>query len=156
MKLAGGGASSPAFGFLQFLAIVVTVLALVPAGAHVLEMPAKLALGKDAYFVAQGLYRGWALFGIPYIGAVFVDVGLALLSRGRRRWLALLAAIATALGLAAFFLWTFPGNAATSNWTRMTDDWERLRQAWEFGHALSAAGLSIAFLALVWHAVARP
>ena len=44
----------------SFIALVLTAIALIPAGAHVFEMSGKMKLGRDAYFVVQGLYRGWA------------------------------------------------------------------------------------------------
>ena len=53
----------------SFIALVLTAIALVPLGAHVFEMPGKMKLGRDAYFVVQGLYRGWAWFGIAVIGS---------------------------------------------------------------------------------------
>ena len=55
------------FSILSFLALVLTAIALIPAGAHVFEMSAKMKLGRDAYFVVQGLYRGWAYFGIALL-----------------------------------------------------------------------------------------
>ena len=37
---------------LQFLAVVLTALALVPGGAHFFELPNKIGLGEQQYFVA--------------------------------------------------------------------------------------------------------
>src|SRR5690606_16447499 len=54
----------------QFLAIMLTALALVPAGAHFFELPNKIGLAEDDYFVVQNIYRGWALFGIVLFGAL--------------------------------------------------------------------------------------
>ncbi len=54
---------------LSFAAIFLTALALIPAGAHVFEMPAEMKLGRDAYMMAQGLYRGWEYFGVAFAGA---------------------------------------------------------------------------------------
>jgi hypothetical protein len=42
----------------RFLAIVLTALALVPAGAHVFALPNKIGLPQEEYFVVQGIYRG--------------------------------------------------------------------------------------------------
>jgi hypothetical protein len=47
--------------------------------------------------------------------------------------------------LAAFFIWVYPANQATANWTTVSEDWERLRRQWEYGHAVNAA---LTFLAL--------
>lgn len=46
---------------LSFLAIVLTGLALVAPGAHLLELPNKIVLAESQYFTVQGIYRGWWL-----------------------------------------------------------------------------------------------
>jgi hypothetical protein len=48
---------------LQFVALVLTALALVPGGAHLFALPNKIHLSESSYFVAQTIYRGWALLG---------------------------------------------------------------------------------------------
>ena len=48
---------------LRILAIVLTALALVPAGAHIAALPNKIALPAEAYVVAQAVYLGWWLWG---------------------------------------------------------------------------------------------
>jgi hypothetical protein len=50
---------------------------------------------------------------------------------------------------AIFFIWTFPANQATSNWTTMPDNWRELRQAWEFSHAVNAIVMLIALSAVM-------
>ncbi len=131
----------------RFVAILLTALALVPAGAHLFELPNKMPLGRDAYFTVQQIYRGWALFGAVLIGAVLAHAVAALAARragvpARPFALAMLLMLAT---LAIFFAWTFPANQATENWTVMTDDWEALRAHWEYAHAANAV---LTFLAL--------
>ena len=85
----------------QFLAIVLTALALVPAGAHFFELPNKIDPAEEAYFVVQGIYRGWALFGIVLFGALAANLALTFLVRHRRGpfWLALLAFLLVAATL---------------------------------------------------------
>ena len=124
---------------LRFLAVLLTALAFVPAGAHLFELPNKIGLPRDAYFVAQGIYRGWALFGLVLFGALAANLALAAALRPRR------AGLLVALGLVVFFVWTYPANLATENWTRMPADWEGLRRQWEYSHAANAG---LAFLAL--------
>jgi hypothetical protein len=68
----------------QFLALVFTALALVPAGAHLFELPNKIGLAEDDYFVVQGIYRGWALFGIALFGALGANLVAAILVRRQR------------------------------------------------------------------------
>jgi hypothetical protein len=49
---------------------MLTALALVPSGAHLAALPNKMAMAQAAYFVAQQIYAGWALFGIVLFGAL--------------------------------------------------------------------------------------
>ena len=142
---------------LRFLAVVLTALALVPAGAHLFELPNKIGLPRDAYFAAQGLYRGWALFGFVWFGALAANLGLAAALRRRRARaaarLALAAGLLVALSLAVFFAWTYPANLDTENWTRAPPDWEALRRRWEYSHAANAGLLFLAFCSVVLSAV---
>ena len=39
---------------------------------------------------------------------------------------------------ALFWIFTYPANAATVNWTVQPDDWQTLRRQWEFSHAAGA------------------
>lgn len=131
----------------QFFAVVLTALALVPAGAHLFELPNKIFLSQEEYFVVQNIYRGWALFGAVLIGALIVNLTLALMVRDQRApfWLALAAFILVAGTLAVFFAWTYPANQATSNWTVATETWRELRAHWEYAHATNAV---LTFVAL--------
>jgi hypothetical protein len=134
----------------QFLAIVLTALALVPAGAHLFELWNKIGLAQDAYFVVQSIYRGWALFGIVLFGALGANLALTLMVRQRRGafWLALLASLLVAATLLVFFTWTYPANQATSNWTEVPADWQELRLQWEYAHAANAILTFIALCAV--------
>ena len=44
----------------QFLALLLTALALVPGGAHLSALVNKVGLAEDQYFIVQSIYRGWA------------------------------------------------------------------------------------------------
>ena len=59
--------------------------------------------------------------------------------------MALLGFCGVALTLVVFFLWTYPANQATANWTTIPNHWEQLRRQWEYSHAFNAV---ITFLAL--------
>ena len=135
-----------ALRMVQFLALLLTALALVPAGAHLFELPHKISLPRDAYLTVQSIYAGWAWFGIIDLAALILNVVLAIKLRGQR--LAFSFAVAAALCFvvffAIFFTWTFPTNQATANWTTLPDDWSRLRQEWEFSHAVNAVVMLIA------------
>src|SRR5262245_14840742 len=132
----------------QFLAIVLTALALVPGGAHIMELPAKIEMPEEPYFVVQQIYRGWALAGVVIFAAIFANLASALLARHspRQFWLSLMAAVLIAGTLAIFFGWTYPANQVTGNWTSTPAEWERLRTEWEYSHAVNAL---ITFVALL-------
>jgi hypothetical protein len=136
----------------QFLAIVLTALALVPAGAHLFELPNKIGLGQEEYFVVQSIYRGWALFGIALFGALAANLALAIVVRRQRApfWLALVAFLLVAATLAIFFIWTYPANEATGNWTVVPSDWQELRTTWEYAHATNAILTFLALCAVTW------
>ena len=59
-----------ALQLIQSLAIILTALALVSSGAHLAALPNKIAMAQAAYFVAQQVYAGWALFGFVLFGAL--------------------------------------------------------------------------------------
>ena len=50
--------------------------------------------------------------------------------------------------LAIFFVWTYPANQATQNWTAAPANWTALRAQWEDAHAAGAV-LTFAALCLV-------
>jgi hypothetical protein len=131
----------------QFFAVILTALALVPAGAHILELPNKISLSQEQYFTVQGIYRGWALLGFVLLGAIGANLVHAILIRECRVlfWFALVASLLMLASLAIFFIWTYPANQATSNWTVAPANWASLRTLWEYSHAANAV---ITFLAL--------
>jgi hypothetical protein len=131
----------------QFIAIIATALAQVPVGAHLLALPNKIGLDQDRYMTVQAIYRGWALLGIILIAAIVANLIVTVMIR-KHTVPARLAAAATvlmALTLVIFFVWTFPANQATGNWTVAPADWRTLRARWEYSHALNAV---LTFLAL--------
>ena len=134
----------------QFLALTLTALALVPSGAHLFALPNKINLVAEQYFIVQNIYRGWSLFGVALIGALIANLALALLQRGRGApfVLALFAFVCIALTLGVFFIWTYPANQATNNWTMIPDNWEQLRRDWEYSHAANAVVTFAAFCAV--------
>ena len=132
---------------LKFLALVLTGLALVPAGAHLFEMPHKIAMPQADYFTVQAIYRGWALFGIAIAVAVVANFLLALrLHRdGGAARLAGAAFLLMTATLVVFFVWAWPANEATAGWTVPTADWRDLRMQWEAAHSANALLTFIAF-----------
>lgn len=124
----------------KLCALLFSGLAMVPALAHLSELPNKMELPRDEYLTVQQIYRGWALFGIVVLGALLSNLALAWTLRGRGRafGLALFAFICIAGTQVVFWSFTAPANAATDNWTRLPADWEMVRRQWEYSHAASA------------------
>ena len=135
----------------QFLALQLTALALIPAGAHLFELPNKMTLAQEQYFIVQGIYYGWALFGIVLFPAVAVNFVLAMLLRrsGPAFRLALLSFLCLSASVVIFFVWTYPVNVATRDWTFTPDDWQALRTQWEYSHAVNAMVMFTAFCSAV-------
>ena len=143
---------------LRISALVLTALALVPGGAHLFELPGKMRLGQADYFVVQSIYAGWALFAIPILLAILANGALWALQRrsdrGAARW-SLAAAGLIVASLVLFFLRVHPANRATANWTVQPADWEALRAAWEYGHAVNSLLIFAAFVAAAIATVRR-
>ncbi len=138
-----------------WLAIVLTALALVPAGAHLLELPNKMKLADETYFIVQNIYRGWAWLGIVLVAALVADVAWASRLRGKSRAFPFVATAAACIAatLAIFFAFTFPANVVTDNWTVMPEHWARLRLQWEAAHAANAGLTFVAVCCLSWAAL---
>ena len=105
---------------------------------------------RGGYFVVQNIYRGWALFGIALFGALATNLALAIVVRRQRApfWLALASCLWPPLSV--FFIWTYPANQATSNWTVVPADWQQLRTTWEYAHATNAVLTFLALCAVTW------
>ncbi|WP_424362559.1 hypothetical protein [Methylocystis parvus] len=133
---------------LQLLAIASVALYFAPTGAHLFELPNKLALPPEAYMVAQQLYAGWAAFGVVMLVALIATFAHLLLARGNRGAVVLSAIAFAALLLtqAVFWTYTYPLNVETQNWTRAPAHFEDARRQWEYSHAASAI---LTFLALI-------
>jgi len=118
-----------------------------PGGSHLFVLPNKIGLAQQDYFVAQSLYRGWALFGIVLISALAANIAFSIMLRGQGMsfYLAGAAALCMGVTLAIFFTWICPANQLTKNWTVVPDDWFAFRVQWEAWHAMNAA---ITFVAL--------
>jgi hypothetical protein len=56
----------------------------------------------------------------------------------RLRTCAVLALLCLVGAQALFWIFTYPANLATANWTMPPDNWETLRQRWEYSHAAGA------------------
>jgi hypothetical protein len=144
---------------LRCATLLCTSLALVPSAAHLFELPGKMSLRPGDYFMVQSIYAGWAWFGVPIFFAVVANLLLAVRLRHRDGVAARAAAAASALiaiSVVVFFVWVFPANQATLNWTVASRGWERLRPAWEYGHAFNGAILLAALALSIAACVRQP
>jgi hypothetical protein len=137
---------------IQFSAILFTALSLVPALAHVMELPNKMRLPRESYLTVQSIYRGWALVGVLVVGALVSTFLLMRSVQSPAFAPAVIAFSCIAATQVVFWALTFPVNHSTRNWTRVTGDFRQLRRRWEYSHALSA-GLNLIALVCVALAV---
>jgi hypothetical protein len=136
---------------LRFLSLLFVALSLAPAMAHLLELPHKIDLPAAEYLTVQQLYAGWALLGIVVVGAVLSTLALLLVERmhGERigpTFLALLCIIGAQI---VFWVYTYPVNVETQNWTTLPNNWMTLRVQWEYSHAAGAVLNLLALVALL-------
>ncbi|MCW5773928.1 MAG: hypothetical protein KIT16_19960 [Rhodospirillaceae bacterium] len=128
-----------------------------PALAHLLELPNKMGLPRADYLTVQQIYRGWALLGIVVVGALLATLLLVVLLR--REGPAFAWSLATLLCIVGaqvvFWLFTYPANVATANWTVLPNDWQPLRARWEYSHAGGAAFMLAAMASSLLCFVAR-
>jgi hypothetical protein len=135
----------------NFPSLVFVALCLGPVLAHLLELPNKISLGRDDYFTVQQSYRGWALLGVLIALALASMIALAWLAR---RSPAVLYWVLTALlcivaAQAVFWIFTFPANVATDDWTETPENWQSLRVRWEYSHAVGSILTLAALVALI-------
>lgn len=136
---------------LQLASVLFVALALIPVGAHLFELPGKARLSPSEYLVVQSIYRGWWLVGAAIVPALVLVAATTVAVRRRARAFAwsLAALVSLALSHAIFWLWTQPANVATANWTQPPADFVRWREQWEVSHAVAAACVFAALLALL-------
>jgi hypothetical protein len=142
---------------LRFAAVLFTGLALIAPAAHLFEMSNKLPLAKSEYFIVQGIYNGWWMFGLFLPLSFLANLALAYVTRNDTTTLALSlgAAICVSVNLTIFYFFTQPANAATQNWTIQPDNWATLRQQWEYSHAVNAGVMFVAFCLAISAAIRR-
>ena len=140
-----------------FAALMATAVALGGALAHAFELPNKIGLPGDEYFVIQKIYRGWSQLGYVLLIEFVSMIAVAVLYRQEPyvRRLVVLAIICLVCAQILFWLYTYPANAATNNWTVMPDHWEVLRRQWEYSHFAGAFFQLTAMALLIAAALGR-
>ncbi len=136
---------------LRFVTILFEVITLCALMTHLLELRGKISMSQQNYFVVQGIYSGWAWLGIFEIGAILLTFIWTIAERKNNKIFSLLlfALIIFVVSLTLFFMFTFPSNTATANWTEVTSNWKILRERWEYSHAVRAILNLVGFCLLI-------
>lgn len=134
-----------------FVAVMATALALGGALAHAYELANKIDLSQADYFVTQRSYDGWNQLAYVLLVQLIGILAVLILHRSQRAvfWLSAIALICLLSAQGVFWIWTFPANAATSQWTVAPQNWETLRAQWEYSHLAGAGFQLLAMMALV-------
>jgi len=140
-----------------FIALLATALALGAALAHALELPNKINLAKDEYFVVQKAYRGWSQLSYLLVIQLLAMLAVAALSRDEPPvlWPTIMAIVCLIAAQTVFWIFTYPANVVTDNWTAVPAQWEDVRARWEYSHLAGAAFQVMAMSALIVAALAR-
>lgn len=140
-----------AFEAAFFFALLSTAVALGGALAHLFELPNKIDLDRDAYFTVQQIYRGWNQLAYVLVAQLVSMLALTALSWSSPRlfWPALIALAGLVGAQAVFWVYTYPANVATDQWTSIPQNWETLRDQWEYSHAAGALFQLLAMCALI-------
>lgn len=147
---------------LRFATLISAIITLSALMAHVLELPQKITLSKENYLTVQSIYSGWAWLGITEIGALILSIIWLISIHVKKKLfnLLLIACIYFLLGLVIFFIYTYPANVQTNNWTQLPANWELLRKQWEYSHAVHAVlnfiGICLLIIVLLKERIALP
>jgi hypothetical protein len=134
----------------RFLSVISIAFCLVPSGAHFFELPNKMLLSAAEYMTVQRIYAGWAFFGIAIVIALLLTAMHTFIVRAdRARFvLSLLAFLCLTATQAIFWIFTYPMNVTSKNWTVTPENFEAARRQWEYSHAVSAV-LTLAALVAI-------
>ena len=135
----------------RFFSLLFMALVLAPALAHLLELPNKIGLSRTQYLIVQQIYSGWSMLGIVVYAALLSTLALTIMVRRQPTVFALtFAAFFCALAAhIVFWIFTFPANQETGNWTVLPENWMALRAQWEYSHAAGAVLNLMAFILLI-------
>src|SRR5262249_36904951 len=89
------------------------------------------------YMTAQKVYAGWSFFGIAFIAALLITLMHTFMVRSDRTafFLSLAAFLCLAATQGIFWMFTYPMNVASNNWTVTPAYFESTRRRWEYSHS---------------------
>ena len=147
----------------RFATLLLAALGLVLGGAHVLELPPKMAYDAELYTrVTSTLYRLFGSIGAAIqVGALLSAAGLTFLVRGRPSFRPTL--VGTLALLLSLVLWAALVAPVNAEWGRVLeqspaaapDAYLRLRSRWEYGHVAAFAAWLTGYVLLLRAALAR-
>jgi hypothetical protein len=119
--------------------------------SHLAELPNKIGLPSEQYMRVQDIDAGWACLALPAWARSFsrrrtTSGCAAIRAPFSARFTAFLCIVATQL---SFWLFTFPLNVASANWTRTPAAFEAAHRQWEYSHATSAVFTIAALIAIL-------
>jgi hypothetical protein len=141
----------------RFTALLLSIITTSALMAHLLALPGKIHLPAADYLTVQHIYSGWAFLGICEFGAIILSIIWTIQEQRHMRWFGWLFTATSLLvvSMAIFFLYTFPANQATANWTKLPGHWEALRKQWEYSHAVRAGLNLLSVSLLLWMLLRR-
>lgn len=91
--------------------------------------------------MVQQAYRGWNQLAYVLAVQFLAMVALAVLSRHQSTvfWPVVIAILGLLGAQAVFWIYTYPANVETNDWTFIPEHWRSLRSQWEYSHAAGAA-----------------
>ena len=159
--------------FLQVLTVFLVAVAMALALAHALEFPGKMRLSKETYIATQSIYYPGFTIGGGFgegLGLVAVVALALLMPRGSPAfWWTVAGFVALAVMHIIFWTVTQPVNRYWVGALRLTgaaqrffsvdpngpsldaahrDDWEYLRDKWEYSHLARAVLAAISLISL--------
>ena len=142
---------------LGLFAVVSIAIYLVPGGAHFFELANKMAMSQSEYMTVQKIYAGWSFFGIAFIAALLITLMHTFMVRSDRTafFLSLAAFLCLAATQGIFWMFTYPMNVASNNWTVTPANFEVARRQWEYSHAVNAVLTFVALVAITASVITR-
>src|SRR5262245_32477252 len=123
--------------FLGLIAVISVATCLVPAGTHFFELANKMSMSQPEYMIVQKIYAGWSFFGIAVIAALLLTLIHTFMVRSDRTafFLSLAAFLCLAATQGIFWMFTYPMNVASNNWTHVPS----AREAYAIPNARTAS-----------------
>jgi hypothetical protein len=158
------------FSLLQIVTALLIAVAMALSLAHALELPGKMQLTKDAYYVVQAIYYpGFTIGGIGEAGGLIFTVILLLMTPfgSKGFWLTCLALLGLIGMQATYWLVTHPVNKFWLADTKLSKvgsgffsfgagqttegpvKWTELRDRWEYSHVARAGFACFSLIALL-------